>query len=403
MTTISVIPWEVLSSFNKASVFFDFNDTTSGDQTFLWDDVEFIGGGGTGLETIDLPIDFDNASIVYTFADFGGAVTTLAADPDDAGNMVASLFRPNSADFFAGTVVSGTGALENPVPWDSANTLMTLRVYSPDTGMIWRMKFESSVDPFLFVETDAISTVANAWETLTFDFSNPNPGSPAINFSGVYDRPVIFPNFNATLAGDQTFLFDDWTYVEAVAPCDPAVAPTGLSASVAPSEVTITWDAIPLSEGCRISGRPVGAPSFANVNLLSPEVSEFIVPTAALVPGATYEVKLACACTISPLVVTPETGLINFDAPLLREAATELEVGLFPNPAQDVLTLNFNVETASNTEISIMDAMGRLIRVQQIETFAGVNNISIDVKDLVEGIYVISVGQNASTSFVIAR
>ena len=44
---------------------------------------------------------------------------------------------------------------------------MTLRVYSPDVGIPVRLKVEDRSNNTISVETEATTTVAGAWETLS--------------------------------------------------------------------------------------------------------------------------------------------------------------------------------------------------------------------------------------------
>ena len=45
------------------------------------------------------------------------------------------------------------------------------------------------------VETEAVTTVADEWETLTFDFANEAAGTPAFDEANTYNRISIFFNF----------------------------------------------------------------------------------------------------------------------------------------------------------------------------------------------------------------
>ena len=98
---------------------------------------------------------------------------------------------------------------------------MTVRVYSPAPDMVVRLKLEESGDPTHTVETDALTTVANQWETLTFDFSNEatNDGNPTnpLNINYVFDKLSIF--FNKGVpgadAGEVIFYWDSLTWVGA--------------------------------------------------------------------------------------------------------------------------------------------------------------------------------------------
>jgi hypothetical protein len=97
------------------------------------------------------------------------------------------------------------------IPLDAMNTQMSVRVNSPAAGIPVRLKIENSADGGISVETEATTTVGNAWETLTFNFLNQVDGTAAFNPAATYDKVVVFFNFGATGAdaGAQTFFFDD--------------------------------------------------------------------------------------------------------------------------------------------------------------------------------------------------
>ena len=48
------------------------------------------------------------------------------------------------------------------------------------------------------VETEATTTVANAWETLTFNFANQAAGTAPLNLAYTYNKVSIFFNFGVT-------------------------------------------------------------------------------------------------------------------------------------------------------------------------------------------------------------
>ena len=204
------------NTYDKASVFFNFgtDGDTAGDKTYLWEDLTFVTGGGGGAG-ITLPVTFeDGDATFYELTDFGGAATTLVADPDDAANTVASSNKPLGAQVWAGTTVadaSGFGAL----PFTATDTTMTLRVYSPDAGIPVRLKVEDVTNNTISVETEATTTAAGAWETLTFDFSNQAAGTAALNLANTYDKASVFFNFgtDGDTAGDKTYLWEDLTFV----------------------------------------------------------------------------------------------------------------------------------------------------------------------------------------------
>jgi len=57
--------------------------------------------------------------------------------------------------------------------------------------------------------------VANAWETLTFNFANPAAGTAALNLASTYNKASLFPNFGTSGAngGGGTWYFDDLSFV----------------------------------------------------------------------------------------------------------------------------------------------------------------------------------------------
>ncbi|MEN7341351.1 MAG: carbohydrate binding domain-containing protein [Pseudomonadota bacterium] len=227
-TTTVVNDWETLNfdfgspvggafnaanTYNRISIFFNFGVTggAAGEQNWFFDDIARAAPppAPAAFETLT----FDDAGLTYTLRGFGGAEdSAVVADPDDAGNNVMRINRSDAAETFAGTVVStlaneGVGV----IPLDASNTSMTMRVRGPAAGLPIRLKIENSGDPAISVETEVLTTVAGAWETMTFDFTNQVMGTAAFDENAVYDKVAIFPNFGAAggAAGAQTFWFDD--------------------------------------------------------------------------------------------------------------------------------------------------------------------------------------------------
>lgn len=395
-------------TFNKASVFFNFGATAGvGDATYLWDDIEFIGGGGGGVLPIELPLTFDDAAVAYSFIDFGGAATSVGADPVDPANNVAVTFRPNSAEFFAGTLMAGAGGLGTPIPLSATgdSATMTVRVYAPDTGLIVRFKIENISNPGEFIETDAVTSVANAWETLTFDFNNPNVGSPAINPAWTYNSPILFFNFNATGVGDQTFYSDDMTWVDpsTSTACDATDAPTGVSSTVNAGSVDLSWNPINNSVACEVQGGPVGG-GVGKLRVFGTSLAGTTVPGGALSP-ATYEWRVRCACSIppDPIDATPLSAADSFVWPAPRMGATEVSQTLFPNPANDLVVYTIVADAQEEVEVQITDMLGRVVMAQNFAVVAGSNPLQLDVTSLTEGTYFVNTNGQEAISFVVSH
>ena len=182
--------------------------------TFQYDDIQQTSatcpptGGGGSFDTIT----FDDPAVTYTLTDFGGNASVVTNDPAGGTNMVAQSIKTDTAETWAGTTVSTEANEAIPtIPLDAANTQMTVRVYSPDVGIPVRLKIEDASDNTITVETEATTTVAGAWETLTFDFANEAAGTAAFNPANTYNKVSIFFNFGTTGAdaGEKTYYFDD--------------------------------------------------------------------------------------------------------------------------------------------------------------------------------------------------
>jgi hypothetical protein len=183
-------------AFEYLVFMFDFESLGDGtaNSTFLFDDVTQFDNAG-GLSRIDLPVDFESSTVNYTLTDFGGAETELGADPTDATNTVAVTTKVTGAADWAGTTVGTNFGFASRIPLTAAATTMSVNVYSPLAGLPVRLKAEFHNDPTLTVETEATTTVANAWEVLVFDFSSVATGTNPFNPATTFDMLSIFFNF----------------------------------------------------------------------------------------------------------------------------------------------------------------------------------------------------------------
>lgn len=179
-----------------------------------WGSCDTCTGGpiSPGLQQISLPISWqDTANVNYTTTDFGGTFSSIAADPVNPAKLALKIVKGNTAEVWAGTTLGTTAGFSSNIPFSSSSTEMQARVYSPAAGTVFRLKAEDKSNPTISCETDAVTTLANAWETLTFNFSSPATGTPALNFSNAYNKLSIFPNFGVSgaAAGEKTYYVGD--------------------------------------------------------------------------------------------------------------------------------------------------------------------------------------------------
>jgi hypothetical protein len=202
--------WETLtfdySAINKSNsyekVVLIFDNGTMGDGTanftFYVDDLILSNTTNSG-PTIALPLDFESAR---TWADFdGGAVTTIANPQSNSDNNSANVGQMVKS---AGQPWGGSSLVLSSAMDFATNDTFTMKVYSPRVGAKVLLKVENSGDANINFQKEVSTTVANGWETLTFDYS-------AINASNSYDKLVII--FDNGTMGDGTanftFYIDD--------------------------------------------------------------------------------------------------------------------------------------------------------------------------------------------------
>ena len=237
--------------YDKASIFFNFGKTgaqAGGAKTYYVDDLSFVGSTFTvacpsvGGPTVAGVISFDETA-APVLTGFGGAeAASVAADPANAANKVAKVIKSATAELWAGVTVSTLAAQAVPaIGFSASNTTITARVWADAVGIPVRMKVENATDGAKSVETEATTTVANGWQTLTFNFANPAAGTAALNLANVYNKISLFFNFGKTgvqAGGAKTYYFEEVRYTPAAAGGGGGTGQTALVGGVYASNYT---------------------------------------------------------------------------------------------------------------------------------------------------------------------
>ena len=170
---------------------------------------------GSDVSQIDLPVTFEDATIDYTMADFGGNVSSLVNDPYDANNMVMQVVKTSQAATWAGTTIGTSDGFFTDIPLTLTDSKMFVRVWSPAAGTPIRLKVEDSTDATHTCETESNTTVSGGWEVVEFNFLNQAPGtellSIGLGMGWTYNMASIFFNFGTEgyATGETTYYFDD--------------------------------------------------------------------------------------------------------------------------------------------------------------------------------------------------
>ena len=159
---------------NYTTLVFIFDNGTMGDGssnfTFYMDDIRLQSQIGQTL-----PINFQSTITNYFLDSFGGAAASVENNPDASGintsTKVGKAIKGNEC--WSGTSLP----LEYPI-FNFTQKVVKMKVWSPAVGKTVKFKFDYGLGDGTGIEVDAVTTVANAWEELTFDFTSQNPTNP---------------------------------------------------------------------------------------------------------------------------------------------------------------------------------------------------------------------------------
>ncbi|MDA9886182.1 PKD domain protein [Flavobacteriaceae bacterium] len=192
--------WEQLSyDFSAAPaadyvnlvVFLDFGNAGDG-SVYYYDDFKLVDDSGSSLSSPIQSFDGDTP----TLTPFGNAAIAIISNPDSSGENttanVAQFTKPAGAEVWAGVT------LDTEVLDLTNYSKISFKSWSPTAGATVLVKLENA-DASVFHEVSMNTTVANAWETLVYDFS----GAAAAD----YVKVIVFYDFGNT--GDGSVYYYD--------------------------------------------------------------------------------------------------------------------------------------------------------------------------------------------------
>ena len=156
-----------------------------------YDDITLVATGGA-TSVIE---DFEGTP--PTFTGFGGASSAVIDNPDASGEntsmKVGESLKNFGAEVWAGTYFD----VATPLDMTTYSSI-SVKTWSPAAGAVVKLKLENQADPNDAVEVDVNTTVADQWETLTFDFSS-------LTTTGTYNRVVLFFDFGVSPTGGAAY------------------------------------------------------------------------------------------------------------------------------------------------------------------------------------------------------
>jgi hypothetical protein len=159
----------------------------------------------------------------------------------------------------------------------------------------------------------------------------------------------------------------------------------------------LKWGPVLGAVGYQVNGGPIPA-----LGAVSPQLGQFnttfLVPYAQLVPGATYRWGVRAGCGPSGPPLTPLSVFDTFASPTARlaemtEAINEVRsLDLYPNPATDLVVLEYNSNLDGDAIVRVFDVTGRVVMTERATVYAGPNVIRYDL-DLTPGLYIMEMEQ----------
>ena len=211
-TTTIANQWEYLyfdystintaQSYHKIIVIWELGTPGDGSAnfTFHMDDFELV--ASLPPAPLSLPLTFESTTTTFGWFDFDGGQVAVINNPQSSGiNTSSRVCRmvKNPGQPWGGSFLTLSSAMDF-----STNKVFRMKVFSPRAGAKVLLKVENSANAGQNFEKEVVTTMANNWEDLVFDYSG-------INTANTYNRVVLI--FDLGTPGDGsanfTFLFDD--------------------------------------------------------------------------------------------------------------------------------------------------------------------------------------------------
>ena len=208
MTTTVANQWEVLTyDFSAAPdldyisfiVFYDFGNQNAG--VYHFDEVQVGLGEYIPTDAPSIAIENFEGELPGNFS-FGGVEgIQIVENPNVSGtNTTTNVMQCTKTE--GSEVWGGMGISVDPINFSSAGmNQIQIQSYSPEAGKVIKVKLETiegNIDGLTY-EFDMTTTVANEWETLTYDFSL----APDLDYVSF----IVFYDFGNT--GEGVYHFDE--------------------------------------------------------------------------------------------------------------------------------------------------------------------------------------------------
>ena len=175
--------------------------------------------------------------------------------------------------------------------------------------------------------------------------------------------------------------------------CSTATPPSGLFTTLTPTRIELHWTPMAGSVACQVKANELTPPNrsgTSNVTGLESSLEE--VPLALLGAGSTWQWRVRCACSTSPIAASGFSAYDVFTIPALKETgpetASETAMLAWPNPANGMAYVKIPDHMEHQGILTLYGMDSRKVVEQSVITG---QTVAVDLSSLTYGIYTVSI------------
>ncbi|MBX7109855.1 MAG: T9SS type A sorting domain-containing protein [Chitinophagales bacterium] len=169
--------------------------------------------------------------------------------------------------------------------------------------------------------------------------------------------------------------------------------PTNLSTSnIKSAKATLNWDTLVCVDYDSIYYRVVGSGTW---NKIKTGTNNSAYNLTGLTASTMYEWKVAHVVdTLNEKATSAYSGIATFTTAALKEGEALLNetgtLSLYPNPAANITTLQFENKESGEALIKVVDGLGRIVLSEQLQVNSGLSSYEMDLSGLSQGLYLLT-------------
>lgn len=188
------------------------------------------------------------------------------------------------------------------------------------------------------------------------------------------------------------------TFMTLVAP--PCEVPTGLAVVVnSPASATFSWNATGSAVSYKVRYRKInaaGSPGGWKIKTITGNPPATTTTINNLTPNSNYEAQVKAFCGPGSESAWSPSVLFTMPPQLIGDNPSGLfgnknwmgNLAVFPNPASERMTFQFESSLETGAELRVFDLAGRTVFSTQLAVNEGLNEFSLPVSQLTSGLYV---------------